>query len=212
MLSRIFYPFYHYFKEKACRRALGACWWAAVAMGWVCAGQQLALPADTITPHPTNSAAARWALPQPSGSLCKQDAIIRPAHLLLQHLTSLFLPSWEHWLSLSWSAVGCTGHGVPHNGRLRALSLSDPWVQMCLSNKHPPSREELCFWAPGEAESLSQLIHHPWSWRPVEGIHMRVFGPQVCNDSWQPSSEKLSRVGVQMWGDVDLISHTVSAV
>lgn len=128
MLSGIFYPFYHYFKQKACRRALGACWWAAVAVGWVCAGT--ASWHHHTTPHKRSSqsaAAARWALPQPSGSLCKQDAIIRPGHLLLQHLTSLFLPSWEHWLYQYICVLLAGSTGYPSLGVLWAPWSASQW-------------------------------------------------------------------------------------
>lgn len=133
MLTSIFYPGG---KEKACRRpweALMGSSGCAVSVCWARAG-------DTGTPHPMDSAAGREAQSprRPQGHSAKQDAIhqARPGQeLLLQCLTSL-----------CWSALGCTDHGVPpSSGRLRALSLSDPSVQMCLSNKHPLSREELCF-------------------------------------------------------------------
>lgn len=158
-------------------------WWAAVAVGWACAGAGTARGHHHTTPHhlSSQSAAAGSEQSPPAHRVtlqarCHPSGQARARITAAASLKSLYPPNQELWLYLCQSAVDCTGHGAPHsNGRLGALSLSDPWVQMCLSNKHPPFQRGVVFLSirgsrePITARTSSLVLEASWR-HSYEGI------------------------------------------
>lgn len=91
-------------------RPCQASWRAAAAVKGVCAGHLLAQPGDTTPPCPVNAAATVQqrqvsTVPQPTGSLCKQDTIHQarpgPGAAVAASHRCLFLPN-----SHGYSSVG----------------------------------------------------------------------------------------------------------